>query len=122
MNFGFDDAEIILHSATEGKHIELLKKDNRVSLTFCTERKLRFQHPDVACSYSMESASVICIGAVSFVADDDLSEKERAMNLFMKNYSGRAFKYSKPALRNVKVWKVRIESFTAKAFGQNYKK
>jgi nitroimidazol reductase NimA-like FMN-containing flavoprotein (pyridoxamine 5'-phosphate oxidase superfamily) len=121
MNFGFDGVEIILHSAPEGKHIELLKKDNRVSLTFCSERKLRFQHADVACSYGMESASVICIGAVSFVADDDLPEKERAMNLFMKNYSDRAFKYSEPALRNVKVWKVSIETVTAKAFGQNFR-
>jgi uncharacterized protein len=43
------------------------------------------------------------------------------MNQLMKNYTDRTFKYSKPALQNVKVWRVKIEEMTAKAFGQNFK-
>jgi len=39
----------------------------------------------------------------------------------MKNYTDRPFKYSKPALVNVKVWRVTVEEMTAKAFGQNFK-
>ena len=119
MNFGYAEGKIILHSGPEGKHLSLLARDNRICVTFCSERKLVFQHPDVACSYSMNSKSVLCKGRVSFI--DDLSEKEAAMNLTMKNYTDRPFKYSKPALMNVKVWKVTIEEMTAKAFGQNFK-
>lgn len=119
MNFGYSDGEIILHSAPEGKHIKLLELSNRVCVTFCAERKLVFQHPDVACSYSMQSKSVLCKGSVSFI--EELEEKESALNITMKNYTDRSFKYSKPALLNVKVWRVRVDEMTAKAFGQNFK-
>jgi uncharacterized protein len=120
MNFGYFDGEIILHSAPEGKHVSLLALNNKVCVTFCSDRKLVCQHPDVACSYSMLSKSVLCKGSVSFI--EDLSEKELALNLTMKNYTDRTnFKYSKPALTNVKVWRVTIAEMTAKAFGQNFR-
>jgi nitroimidazol reductase NimA-like FMN-containing flavoprotein (pyridoxamine 5'-phosphate oxidase superfamily) len=119
MNFGYSDGEIILHSGPEGKHLRLLELNNRICVTFCTERKLVYQHPDVACSYSMLSKSVVCKGSVTFI--EDLAEKLRTMNLLMKNYSERTFKYSTPALTNVKVWRVKVDEMTAKAFGQNFK-
>ena len=120
MNFGYIDGEIVLHSAPEGKHLRLLEINNRICITFCTDRKLAFQHPDVACSYSMTSKSVVCKGSVSFV--EDLTEKEKMMNSLMSKFSQRTFKYSTPALRNVVVWKVSIDEMTAKSFGQNFKK
>ena len=119
MNFGYIDGDIILHSSPEGKHVKLLNLNNRICVTFCSDRKLVYQHPDVACSYSMLSKSVVCKGAVTFV--EDLSEKEKLMNELMKNYTEREFKYSKPALTNVKVWLVKVDEMTAKAFGQNFK-
>jgi len=119
MNFGYAEGELILHSGPEGKKISLLGLNNRVCVTFCSDRKLVYQHPDVACSYSMLSKSVLCKGSVTFI--EDLTEKETAMNLTMKHYTDRTFKYSKPALTNVKVWRVTIDQMTAKAFGQNIK-
>lgn len=119
MNFGYSNGEIILHSAPEGKHLNLLALNNKICATFCSERKLVYQHPDVACSYSMLAKSVICKGSVTFI--DDLNEKMEALNITMKNYTDRSFKYSKPALINVKVWRVKVEEMTAKAFGQNFK-
>jgi len=120
MNFGYSNGEIILHSAPEGKHLRLLELNNRICVTFCSERKLVYQHPDVACSYSMLSKSVVCKGSVSFI--EDLAEKTDVMNLLMKKFSDRTFKYSIPALTNVKVWRVTVDEMTAKAFGQNIKK
>lgn len=119
MNFAYFGGEIILHSAPEGKHLHLLALNNRVCVTFCSDRKLVYQHPDVACSYSMTSKSVLCKGSVSFV--EDLNEKEEMMNSLMSKFSHRTFKYSTPALKNVKVWRVSIDEITAKAFGQNFK-
>ena len=119
MNFGYSNGEIILHSGSEGKHLDLLKLSNRICVTFCSNRKLVYQHPDVACSYSMLSKSVVCKGSVSFI--EDLTEKEITMNLLMRNYTDRTFKYSTPALTNVKIWRVSVDEMTAKAFGQNFK-
>ncbi len=119
MNFGYSEGDIILHSGPEGKHLRLLKQNNRVCVTFCTDTKLVYQHPDVACSYSMLSKSVVCKGSVSFI--EDLDEKVKTLNSMMKKFSTRTFKYSTPALANVKVWRVTIDEMTAKAFGQNFK-
>jgi len=119
MNFGYLNGEIILHSAPEGKHLSLLKLSNRICVTFCSNRKLVYQHPDVACSYSMNSQSVVCKGSVTYI--EDLAEKAEAMNQVMKKFSDRTFAYSTPALRNVKVWRVSVDEITAKSFGQNFK-
>lgn len=119
MSFGYENGEIILHSGPEGRHIQLLERDARICVTFCSERELMYQHPNVACSYSMQSRSVVCRGTVSFVTEPD--EKEMLLNHLMKNYTNRDFKYSKPALMNVKVWRVSITEMTAKAFGQNFR-
>jgi len=119
MNFGYFNHEIILHSGPHGKHLDLLSINNRVCVTFCSKHKLVYQHPEVACSYSMTSKSVLCKGAVTFV--DDLTEKEQLLDVFMKNYTDRPLKYSVPALKNVKVWRVSIDEMTGKSFGQNFK-
>jgi len=119
MNFGYMNDEIILHSGPEGKHLELLKLNNRICVTFCTGHKLVYQHPDVACSYSMTSKSVLCKGSVTFA--EDIEEKTTLMNLLMKNYTDREFKYSIPALKNVRVWRVKVDEMTGKSFGQNFK-
>lgn len=120
MNFGYVEGVIILHSDSHGKHIRLLERDNRVCVTFCTENnRLLYQHPDVACSYSMESKSVLCKGKIEFV--EELEEKDRLMKLFMKQYTDREFKISIPAIRNVKIWLLKPDRMTAKAFGQNFR-
>lgn len=118
MNFAYFNHEIILHSAPTGLHIDLISKNNLVSVTFCTEGKIVFQHPDVACSYRMDSKSVICRGKVEFV--DELTLKEELLNQLMSKYSDKKFTYSRPALLNVKLWKVKIHTMTAKAFGQKH--
>lgn len=121
MSFGYSDGIIILHSAPHGKHLCLLEKDNRVCITFCTDNNpIKYQHPDVACSYSVESKSVLCKGKIEFV--EDLKEKDKLIKLFMKHYSDKNdFNISTPAIKNVKIWTMKPEIVTAKAFGQNFR-
>ena len=109
-----------LHSAPEGKHLSFLGQHPNVCITFCTERKLIYQHPDVACSYSMCSSSVLAHGKVEFV--EELNQKTEILNIIMKQYSGKTFQYSEPAVRNVKIWKVKPESITCKEFGVSAKR
>lgn len=120
MNFAYIDDEIVLHSAPVGSHLNLLAKNNKVSVAFCTDGKLVYQHPQVACSYRMDAKSVICKGEVTFV--EEIDAKEQILNEFMRKYTDRPFTYSEPALRNVKVWKVKIAEMTAREFGQPHRK
>lgn len=116
MNFAYHEGQIILHSAPFGTHQQILESNNRVCITFCTEGKLVYQHQDVACSYRMDSKSVICKATIRF--EENLEQKEELLNIFMKKYSDKTFKYSLPALRNVKIWIADVHEMTAKAFGQ----
>ena len=120
MNFGFSGNSFYLHSAQEGRSISILNKNPKVCITLCSGHDLIFQHPDVACSYSMRSKSVMAWGNVSFI--DDFESKVSALNIIMAHYTDKAFKYGRPAVENVKIWKIDIEEISCKEFGISYKK
>ncbi len=125
MNFGYKDDIIYLHSAKEGSSINALQKNPNVCITFCTEPTLTYQNKEVACSYRMKGASVICRGKVVF--EEDYEQKIKGLDIIMAHYSSRTFSYSEPSVNNVCVWKVEVESISTKVFGvphpnsRNYK-
>lgn len=115
MNFGYENDVIYLHSNPEGGKVKLIEHNNNVCITFSLGHKLVYQHEKVACSYSMRSESAMCRGKVKFI--EDMSEKRRALDVIMRQYTDNEFVYSDPAVQNVKVWQVSIEQMTGKVFG-----
>lgn len=120
MNFGYKDGVIYLHSAQEGRSLDILKKNPKICITFSTDHALAFQHPEVACSYRMKAKSVIAWGNVRF--EEDFDRKVEALDIIMKQYSDKDFKYSDPAVRNVKIWEVVLDKITCKEFGAPHQK
>ena len=120
MNFGYENGIIYLHSAQEGSCIEILEHNPKICITFCTERELVYQHPEVACSYRMRTKSVICRGVVEFMEEPE--QKREALDILMKQYTDRTFVYSEPSVRNVKIWRVKPESVSCKEFGAPHDK
>ena len=117
MNFGYEGGTLYLHSGPEGKKVELLQKDNRMCIAFCTGHELVHQSEQVACSYSMRSESVLCKGKA--IAIEAPEEKRRALDIMMRHYCpGKSFRYGDPAVHNVRIWRVEIEEMTGKAFGR----
>ena len=114
------DGVIYLHSAQEGRSISILERNPRVCITFSTDHDLVFQHPEVACSYRMRSKSVICWGEVRF--EEDFDKKTEALDIIMKQYSDKEFRYSDPAVKNVKIWIVEMDEVTCKEFGAPHNK
>ena len=114
-NFGFDNQYIYLHSASTGKKIDILKKNPAVCLSFSCDHELFFRHEHVACSYNMKFRSLLVYGQVIFI--DDFNDKIDCMNMIMKKYTGKEFKYNDPAIKNVMTFKVKIEKITGKANG-----
>ena len=115
MNFGYEKGMVYLHSAQEGSSISILEKNPQVCITFCTDPGLVWQDEEVACSYRMRAESVVCWGKVVF--EEDFDKKVKALNNIMRQYSGREFNYSAPAVRNVKIWKVALDEIAAREFG-----
>lgn len=115
MNFGYRDGVFYLHSGPEGGKLEMLARNSRVCILLVRGDELVYQSARMACSYSMRSESVMCRGNVEFV--DDMDEKRRALDIIMQHYTDNECGYSDPAVRHVRVWKVRAEQLSGKAFG-----
>lgn len=120
MCFGYQNGILYLHSAPDGFLVESVEKNPAICITFSTSSKLVYQHPDVACSYRMKVSSVICRGSVEFVEDGDLQEKSRILDILMRQYTSKSFTYAEPALRNVKVWRVKVSDFSCRKFGVHH--
>lgn len=115
MNFAYEEGIVYLHSGPDGGKLAMLRQRPDVCITFCDGHELVWMHQQVACSYSMKSRSVICRGRVEFV--DDMDEKRRILTLLMKHYTDYPCTMGDPAVRNVVVWRVRVEQMTGKSFG-----
>jgi hypothetical protein len=113
-NFGYENQTIWLHAAKEGRKLDVLKRNNNVCVEFDTDHKLFARHEQVACSWRWAYRSVIVEGEAIFVEDYD--EKVKGLNIFMKNYSDREFKYSKPAVDNIRIIKIPVASITGRSF------
>ncbi len=111
-NFGYENETIYLHSAQEGKKIDILKSRPQVCVTFSTDHQLFHRHETMACSYGMRYRSVLAHGKTIFVEDYD--EKVKIMNIIMRKYTGRDFPYNAPAINNVAIYKVVIEKIETK--------
>jgi len=115
-NFGFKNNFVYLHSGTEGRKIEILKKNPNVCIAFSNSEELAYQDENVACSHFMKYKSALVFGKVVFI--EPKNEKIEALNIIMKQYTGRDdYKYNDPAVNNVLVFKVKAEKITGKTMG-----
>ena len=115
MNFALENDSVILHSAPKGRMWETIKANPNVCINWTLGEDLAWQDEKVGCSYRVKSQSVLVEGKVEFIEDFD--EKYRCLKLLMEQYSDREFKFGTPAVKNVGIFKVRIENIKAKEFG-----
>ncbi len=115
-NFAYADDTLYLHSAPEGRKIDILEKNPHICASFSTDHQLYHQNEGVACSYSMRYRSVLLYGKVEFI--DDLEEKEAILNKIMAQYTDKkGFSYSLPALKNVKIFRIPVDKLDGRTFG-----
>lgn len=115
MNFGYSDDIIYLHSAREGKKINILKLNPKVCINFTTDHVLRYQTEHVACSWGMKYRSVLCYGRVEFIEGDE--PKRHALDVLMSQYTERKFSYNAPSVREVNCWMVKVDKYEARVYG-----
>ena len=115
MNFVLEGDTVILHSAQEGRLWESILKNPKVCINWTLGEELAWQDVRVGCSYRVRSKSVIVEGTAQII--DDYDEKYHCLGVLMQQYSNREFKFGRPAVENVGIFKVVIESITAKEFG-----
>lgn len=115
INFGFREGIIYMHGALHGKKISILRNNPSVCINFSTDHLLRYQNEEVACSWSMKYRSVLAYGNAEFITETEA--KIAALHIIMAQYSDKAFKFNAPSIREVSVWKIKIEKIEGRAFG-----
>jgi uncharacterized protein len=113
MNFGFKDNSLYLHSAPEGKKIDILKENP--NLCFQMDIKKELVPSKKACDWGVRYYSVVGSGKACFIHDQE--EKRQALDVIMAKYSWDDFQYSRDDLKKVTLIKVKITELTAKKSG-----
>lgn len=114
MNFAYVDGFIYMHSAKEGRKIDILMKENTIA--FQTDTGAELVMKEEACSCGMRYMSVFGTGKAVLI--DEKEEKTRALDAIMNKHTGRTgFEYSEKVFERTLVIKVEIESMTGKKSG-----
>jgi nitroimidazol reductase NimA-like FMN-containing flavoprotein (pyridoxamine 5'-phosphate oxidase superfamily) len=114
MNFGYRDNYIYLHSAREGRKLDILRNNGKVCIEFDVDVEL--MQSQVACNTSMKYKSVLAFGKAIILKD--VAEKKKALDIIINHYyhhnSPSVFHYPENALEKVIIIKVKIENMIGK--------
>ena len=111
VNFGYKDNCLYIHSATEGKKIEIIKKNYNV----CFEMDINHEivQGKSACHTTTKYHSVIGYGKAHIINNFD--EKNKAVNIIIDHYlPDISHEYSEKSLKRIVIIKVEIELMTGK--------
>ncbi len=114
MNFGFKSNSLYLHSAPEGKKIEILKKNPQIC--FEVDIKTEIVTSNNPCNWGMRFYSVIGFGKACIIRDNE--GKRKALDVIMDKYTGgKSFEYSEDDFNQLIIIKVEITDLTGKKSG-----
>lgn len=115
LNFGFSENDgefkVYFHCASEGKKIELIKKNPKVCFEVHTMERITGEG-ESACVYSCAYESVIGFGCVRELTSHD--EKKEALIKIMENCTGREFDFNENQTRGVTVFEIAFSEVTGK--------
>jgi nitroimidazol reductase NimA-like FMN-containing flavoprotein (pyridoxamine 5'-phosphate oxidase superfamily) len=115
LSFGFNGTHIYFHSATEGRKVDILRKNKQVCVEF--EQDVVLLKGKKACNYGFRYLTVICHGTAEVVHEAE--EKRYALNQLMKHYNPEwaSYSFTEQELASVLVFKITIEEMTGKVSG-----
>ena len=114
MNYGYTMEEgklvLYLHSAVQGKKLEMIRENPRVFFSIDCDR-MPFEGR-VPCQYGLVYSSIMGRGTARIV--EDVEEKKQAMTLLMKTQTGKDFSFEDRLVSIVAVIRIDAEEYTAK--------
>ena len=112
--FAYADGCIYVHSAPEGRKMDLIKKNNRVS--FEIEYYTEIVEDEKACNWTLKYRSAMGKGVIS--VENDKTSKINGLNLIMRKYGAKGdLKYDENSLSKMVLLKLQIDSITGKQSG-----
>jgi len=110
MNYGYKDQTIYFHCATEGRKLDLIRKNNKVG--FEVEHSSRVVAHEIACGWTTKYCSVIGTGTMEIL--DQFEDKVQGLNAIMEQHGRFDNAYDENLLKRVMVLKLSINSLTGK--------
>lgn len=115
LNYGYRDRILYIHCAPEGRKLDIIRQNNRVSFTMSVDNKIE-DKGDLACQWGCGYRSVIGFGHAQIIST--LTEKKEALDIIMEHYSGRtSFDYKPALLEQMVIIQITIESMGGKKSG-----
>ncbi len=113
LNFGYAFPYLYFHSASEGRKLDVIRKNPHVCFEFDHLEKL-IKNKE-ACEWGAAFKSVIGEGEAVLVTD--IETKEKAMHCIMAQYSSRTFEFPRESLERTAVIQVKISEMIGKKSG-----
>ena len=115
MNYGFRVNSIYLHSALEGRKIDIIRKNPDVCFQVITGTRLT-TGPDACGDWTMKYRSVTGFGRAYLISED--GEKIEAMQILMDQYTTKGpFEFTPERLAETMVIRIDIDEMTGKISG-----
>jgi len=110
LNYGHADGCLYIHSAAEGRKIDILRSNDRVSFVIYVDERLKTA--EIACKWSTRYKSVMGEGRASLIKKP--KAKEEALRIIMRHYTKDEFTFDPLLVDKVVIIKVKISSITCK--------
>jgi len=111
MNFGLGENCLFLHCATEGRKLDILRRNDRVCFEMDFLREIR-QGPE-SCGWGARYESIIGFGRAILV--EDAAEKRFALDCIMDHYRAQGpYAYPDDILAKTAIIRIEIESLRGK--------
>jgi len=110
LNYGYYNNALYFHCASEGKKIELLRKNNKVC--FEIEQSSEIIKDPVSCNWTMKYCSVIGYGIIEIVSDHE--SKKQGLDIIMRHYGKNDNAYKQKVIEEMLILKLNIISLQAK--------
>jgi hypothetical protein len=110
MSFGYQDKTLYLHSATEGRKIDVIKKNDNVC--FELETDIEMVKAESACKWSTKYRSVMGTGKAKII--EDSKAKALGLSIIAAHYAGIQYGFQQENVDKVLVIKIDIEKLSGK--------
>ena len=115
LNYGYKDNAIYIHSAPQGKKIEILRKMNRVC--FEIEYSSEVLKHDLPCEWTSKYRSLIGYGTIEIITD--FEKKKQGLDIIMAQFgkSGENV-YNDKNVEAIVILKIKIRQISEKQHGE----
>lgn len=111
--FGYADGNLYLHAATEGRKLDIIRKNNLVC--FEMEADVELVESEAPCDWTMRYKSVIGFGEAELVEDGE--KRRAALKVIMNQYAEGDFSFPERSLERTAIIKVAISTLSGKKSG-----